>query len=237
MSDLDRLLNTLVAEVNTSTRAPGAPSAVRQAKRRHATTAAAAALLMVAAIGGVAALTGSGGERDSLINQPAAPSAKPTGPESFEERPLSAAAFRDQVGEALTAVPGWALNDSDPTMLNPCGGSWASTAQGGSGGNFDIPSAGAGRQVWSESLGFPTSEGAADAVVTLAENLTSCTTLTWRIQPIAQTGALLATSPLGAVWIRRNDAGVAILQVPTADGPPPLEVQVGIAELIAAPIS
>lgn len=237
MPDLDLLLDTLVAEVKASTRAPGALSAVRQAKRRQTTAAAAAALVVVAVAGGLATLTAGDGDRVSLIDEPAAPStASPTAQESVAGRALSAESFRNRVGQTLSGVPGWAVSDSDPTMLDPCGGRWASTGGGGSGGNFDIPGTDARRQVWSESIGFPSDAQAADAVAALAGNLASCTTLAWRIQPIAQTGALLASSPLGVVWIRQQGAAVATLQAPTADGPPPLSVQVGIAELISSPI-
>lgn len=237
MPDLDRLLDTLVAEVTATTRPPGAALVVRQVKRRRMTVAASAALVVVAVTGGLAALTGADSDRVSLIDQPAAPpKASPTEQEGVAGRALSAESFRIGVGETLSEVPGWTLNDSDPTMLTPCAGQWTLNARGGSGGSFDIPSTGARRQVWSQTIGFHTAAQAAGAMAALAQNLASCPTLAWRIQPIARTGALLASSPLGVVWIRQQGAAVATLQAPTADGPPPLDAQVSIAELISSPI-
>ena len=54
MSDLDQLLDTLVTDVSARTRAPGAPTAIKQAHRRR-TKAAAAVAVMVAAAAAVIA--------------------------------------------------------------------------------------------------------------------------------------------------------------------------------------
>ena len=44
MHDLDQLLDTLVADVTAGTRPPGAPAAIKQARRRRAKVAAAGAV-------------------------------------------------------------------------------------------------------------------------------------------------------------------------------------------------
>ena len=125
----------------------------------------------------------------------------------------------------MTQVPGWAVADSDPTILHPCGGEWSASALGGSGGT--IPP-----RVWADEVGFASAARASNATALLAANLVSCTAVTWRTQPIAQTGAVLASSSTGVIWIYQKGATVATLQVPTTDGPPPLAVQVEVADLI-----
>lgn len=235
MPDLDELMDTLLGEVKAHTHAPGAPLALRQAKRRRVRSAAAAAVLVVLVAGGLTTLTVGGGDGLSLINEPAAPSPEqPVVQETDQPAALSDESFRRRVGETLTGVPGWTSNDHDPTLVNPCGGGWSSGASGGSGGTFDLSSSSPGRSVWSDQVGFPTPAQAAAAVVALSENLASCTTLSWRVQPVGQTGAVLASSPLGVVWIHQQGSAVATLQVPTADGPPAVTVQVTIADLMGA---
>ena len=59
---------------------------------------------------------------------------------------------------------------------------------------------------------------------TLAENLTSCNKTAWRTRPIAQTGAILATSRGAVARIVQKDTFVRVYQVPTTDGPPPVDV-------------
>jgi hypothetical protein len=119
-------------------------------------------------------------------------------------------------------------------MLGPCGGQWSAAAGGGSGGTITLSSSGDEASVWSDRLGFPSTTAAADAVDVLIANLASCTAESWRSRPIAQTGAVLAFSDTGVIWIHQKGASVSTLQVPTTDGPPPLAVQVEAAEAIYA---
>jgi hypothetical protein len=55
MPDLDQLLDTLVTDVSARSRAPGAPTAIKQAHRRRTKAAAAVAVMVAAAIAAVIA--------------------------------------------------------------------------------------------------------------------------------------------------------------------------------------
>jgi hypothetical protein len=55
MPDLDQLLDTLVTDVSARTRAPGAPTAIKQAHRRRTKAVAAVAVMVAAAIAAVIA--------------------------------------------------------------------------------------------------------------------------------------------------------------------------------------
>lgn len=81
---------------------------------------------------------------------------------------------------------------------------------------------------------FPTTAQASDAADRLIENLESCTATEWQTQPIAQTGTVLATSADGVARIQQNGDHVDVFQLATADGAPPLHVQVDVAEWVAA---
>jgi hypothetical protein len=229
MLDLDSLLDTLIADVNTGTRAPGAPAAIKQAHRRRrkiATASVAAVVALIGVAGGLALGTLGDSARVSPVGEPTLPSPEaPTVQESTEALPGSDEYFRFEVQETVAQVPGWAVADSDPTVLQQCGGNWSASALGGSGGT--IPPG-----LWADEIGFPSSAQASDAIALLVENLASCTAGAWRTQPIAQTGTVLASSATGVAWIHPKGATVATLQVPTTDGPPPLAVQIEIADLI-----
>ncbi len=82
--------------------------------------------------------------------------------------------------------------------------------------------------------GFPTVAQASDAAARLVDNLNSCTTTQWQTEPVAQTGAVLASSPDAAAWIQPMGDTVTVLQVTTTDGPPPDGVQLEVAEWIVA---
>ena len=79
---------------------------------------------------------------------------------------------------------------------------------------------------------MPSADKASDAVALLVENLESCTAVVWRTQPIGQTRAVLASSAAGVIWIHQKGDLVSTLQVPTTDGPPPVDVQIEVAELM-----
>jgi hypothetical protein len=233
MPDLDQLLDTLVTDVSARTRAPGAPTAIKQAHRRRTkvAAAAAAAVAVIAVGGGLAAGTLGGSNQLSPI-RPATPSTEPTVQENSEPLPGSDEFFETELGRILAQVPDWTVTDGDATILHPCGGDWSSAATGAGGGQFDIRSAGEPASVWHDGVGFRSAAGASDAVAVLIENLASCTAVAWQTQPIAQTGAVLASSADGVIWIHQKGAGVATLQVLTPDGPPPPGVQVEVADLI-----
>jgi len=60
------------------------------------------------------------------------------------------------------------------------------------------------------------------------------TATAWRAQPIARTGAVLASSTTGVAWIQQTGDHVDVLQVATTDGPPPVGVHVEVSEWMVA---
>ena len=75
MPDLDQLLDTLVADVGARTRAPGAPTAIKQAHRRRTKAAAVVAVMVVAAIAAV--IAGSAVTITGLDDRTAPPAEQP----------------------------------------------------------------------------------------------------------------------------------------------------------------
>ena len=234
MPDLDQLLDTLVDDVRARTRAPGAQTAIKQAARWRAKVVVAAVAAAVAVIlvgGGLAAETLSGSGQPSPIGERPSPLREsPTAQESTEPSPGTEEFFETELRRILTQVPDWAVTDADPTILQHCGGDWSSAAKGGGGGSIGIRTPGATPSVWHDTVGFSSADKASGAVAVLVGNLEACTAVTWRIQPIAQTRALLASSADGVIWIHHEGDLVSTLQVPTTDGPPPVGVQVEVAE-------
>ena len=232
MPDLDQLVDTLAADVAAVTRAPGAPSVVLRADRRRRRTGAVAAVgaLVVLAAGGglVSQVLDDGDGRSSLAGPTAAPSSDAQAPEGSESW------FQAELRRIFAQVPGWTVVDADPMVLQPCGGDWSSSAVGGSGGSVDLTAAGGGPDVWADGVGFPSAEEAAAALARLVQALTSCTAERWRAEPLTGTGTVVASSATGVVWMSQDGARVATLQVPTADGPPPLAVQIEVAEVLRA---
>lgn len=236
MSDLDELLNTFVADVDLGTRAPGAPAAIKQARQRSRRIAVAGAVVvaLIVVSGGAALGILGGSERVSPADEPSLPSPEPTTMQEREsptQSPNFANTYWAKLGKTLAAAPGWSIADTDPDILAPCEGEWKATSEGGSFGTLGLGRS--GPPVVNEHLvGFSSPAKASDAAVLLVKNLTSCTALEWRTQPIAQTGTVLASSAIGVVWIQQKGATVAVLQVPTTDGAPSLAVQVEVADLI-----
>ncbi|MEA2432742.1 MAG: hypothetical protein QOG54_199 [Actinomycetota bacterium] len=139
--------------------------------------------------------------------------------------------------KTLTSVPGWAIdadNVDDAALLRRCGGDYLDGA-GGAGHNLGLsvnPGDPPPVAVGTELEGFNSPAQASDAVDRLIGNLTSCKAESWGSHPIGQTGAELAFSDAGVVWIHQRGTSVATLEVATTDGPPPLAVQVEVADLI-----
>ncbi|MEO6712336.1 MAG: hypothetical protein ABIM89_02775 [Mycobacteriales bacterium] len=237
MPDLDQLLDNLVADVRSKTRAPGASPAIKQAHRRRKVVVAVGAVAAVAVIaaGSVLAagtLGGSGG-KSSVARPPTASPEPPALPEAaIGER------YRT-LRKTLTSAPGWAVTDGavpDYTFLVPCGGDWSAAGGGAAGAGHNLGLSVSRDEppvAWAEELeGFPSPAQASNAMDQLVRNLASCTAESWRSQPIGQTGAVLAFSDAGVLWIAAKGASVATLAVATTDGPPPLAVQVEVAHLI-----
>lgn len=228
MPDLDQLLDTLVADVGAGTHAPGAATAIKRARQRRTTLAAAAVAMVVAfiAVGGaLAAGTLGGSDQPSPIDEPTLPTP--------EVSPNNGEIFETEFRKVVARVPDWSIADNQPMFTGaPCAGNWSSSATGFGGGNFDVSTNGEAGQVWHEVMGFPSSAEASDAVDRLVENLASCKTVAWQTEPIAQTGAVLVSSADGLMWIHQNGKELSILEAATTDGPPPLGVQVEIADLM-----
>lgn len=240
MPDLDQLFDTLIADVNSGIRAPGAPAAIRQAhhRSRRNAVAAVAAVALIGVGGAVTAGTLAGGDRVSPIEEPTLTSPEPSTLQE-QESPTASPNFDKtywgKLGKAMTQVPGWAITATDPAIIDSCGGNWTATAEGGSGGPLGLGPAGP-PVVQEDLLGFSSPAKASDAADLLLENLASCTALEWQTQPIAQADAVIASSAAGVIWIVQKGATVVTLQVPTTDGLPPLGVQVEVADIMLAPI-
>ena len=174
------------------------------------------------------------GERQQVGGPPTAssePSAEPEA-EAIGER------YRI-LRETLTSVPGWTMSDPavvDHPSLHRCERDWMEGPGGrGSGANLglsvnpdDPPPVAGGTEI----EGFLNPRHAERAMDRLVGNLRSCTAKSWDTQPIGQTGAVLAFHDAGVVWIHQRGTHVATLAVATTDGPPPLAVQVEVADLI-----
>jgi hypothetical protein len=232
MPDLDQLLDAFVADVRSETRARGASTAIEQAHRRRRLVAVAGAVAAVAVIAaGTALATGTLGGSEGMSSFAGTPTASPE-PRAGQEETSVGERYRT-LRRTLT-VPGWAFTDaalSRPGVLDACEGNWVG-ASGGAGHNLglsvsrDEPPA----AIAEEIEGFHSPALASDAMDRLVENLASCPA--WGTQPIGQTGAVLAFYDAGVVWIHHKGTSVAWLHVRTTDGPPPLAVQVEVADLI-----
>ena len=206
--------------------------ATRRGRRRVVMVAAAGALAFIAVGGGLTAGSLGGSDRLSPIGEPTTPPSPTTVQESVEPAPESLTVLTAELHAIFAQVPGWAITnnptftDYDYAFNGPCSGDWGKGAK--SGGDGGVAKAGIG------GLGFPSEAKAADAAARFVENLESCTATAWRTQPIAETGAVLASSADGVAWIQQKGADVQVLQVPTTDGPPPVGVQVQVAEWMVA---
>ncbi len=235
MSDLDQLLDTLVADVRSQTRAPGASTAIERAQRRRKVVAVAGGLAAVAVIAAGSVLAvgtlGGGERRSSLVGTPTA------SPLSPAEQQAAGTERYQALRTALTSVPGWAITagaERDFTVMDRCRGGEFDALRGGLGSGNNpgpyIPHGGLPVRVEEIGFGYP-----ADAPVVMDRiiaQLASCTEQSWDIQPIGQTGAVLAVTDATVVWIQQKGGHIDMLHVPTTDGPPPLAVQVEVAELI-----
>ncbi|TWG96949.1 hypothetical protein L615_000400000510 [Nocardioides sp. J9] len=224
MPDLELLFDDLLNEVRGTAHAPGAPAAVQQARRRRrrgVVAAAAAAVVLTAGGVAVGGLLVDDGDAVSPADRPDAPSS------------LDEAGFRSELGKALTGTTGWAVSTGDPTILFPCSDDWSGGA-GGAGGSVGVGPGAGGGGVFHSTVGFPDAPGAATAVARLVGALESCAGASWQVRPVTGTGALLASSPDGVVWIAPEGASVSLLEVPTDDGPPPAEVQAEVVALLRA---
>lgn len=234
MPDLDQLFDTLVADVTAGTRAAGAPKAIKQARQRRVriAVAAVAAVAVIAVGGGLAAGTSRGSDQPSPAVDPATSS--PTAKQESADPAPNSETPNSELNAILERAPGWAIDlkirdDYDYAFNGPCSGDWGKDAIAGGDGGV------AGRigersYVGYGYLGFSSNSRASDAAARFVQSLKSCSATAWRVQPIAQTGALLASSPHAVAWIQQGYSEVHVMQAPTTNGPPPLGIQVEVAE-------
>lgn len=241
MPDLDQLLDSLVADVAVGTRAPGAPAAIRQARRRRARAAVVAvgAVALIAVGGGLIAGTDEEGDRVSPIDEPTQPSS--TGSQSAD-LPPDGDPFATELRRIVAQAPNWTLTDtaslSSDSSFAVCAGDWGAGGFGGGTMSIGTPEEPATAVGGIHGVrGVPSVARASKAVTRLVDNLASCTAFSWRTQPIADTGAVLAYSADGVVWIHRRGADISTLEVGTTDGPPPPVVQTEVADLMWSDLS
>jgi hypothetical protein len=230
----DQDVITLLVELHDHIEAPvtaggeDARRGRRLVRRRQTVSVAAVAAAAVLAVGLVQASLPDGQRELQPAPAPSLPASSDP-PEAPNNDEVFETAFR----KIVARVPGWSIADTQPMFTGtPCAGDWSSAAAGFGGGNFDVSTNGAAGQVWHEVRGFPSAAEASDAVDRFAENLTSCNTVAWRAEPIAQTGAVLLSSADGLVWVQQNRDELSILEAATTDGPPPVSVQVEVADLM-----
>ena len=240
MPDLDQLLDTLVADVTAGTRAPGAATAIRQARRRRAkvAVATAGAVAFIAVGGGLVAGNLGGSDRISPIDEPTLPSSEPpTGNQSAETAPDDDDPFAAELRRIVAQAPNWTLTDTasfgSDSSFAVCAGDWSVGGFGGGTMSIGTPGEPATAVSMTHGVpGVPSAAKASEAATRLVENLASCTDHSWRTQPIADTGAVLAFSADGVVWIHHRGAEISTLEVGTTDGPPPPAIQIEVANLM-----
>lgn len=201
----------------------------RLVRRRRSVSIAAVAATVVLTVGFVQA---SLSDDSSELQPPPAPSS-PAPSDSVGPLRVEGDPFATEFNKIVARVPDWSIADTQELFTNePCAGRWSSTARGAGGGNFDVRTNGEPGQVTHIAMGFASAAQASAAVDRFVRNLASCQEVAWQTQPIAQTGAVLASSPDGLVWIQQNGKELSTLDVVTNDGPPPLAIQVEIADLM-----
>lgn len=232
----DQDIITRLVELHDHIQPPDAPAGEdalrgeRLVRRRRTVSIAAVAAAAVLTVGLVrASLVGDSSE---LQPAPAPSSPAPSGP--VEPLRIDGDPFATEFNTIVAQVPDWSIADAQEVFTaEPCAGDWSSAA-GVGGGSFDVRTNGEPGQVWHDVMGFPSDDQASAAVDRLVKNLASCKEVAWQTQSIAQTGAVLASSPQGLVWIQQNGKELSTLHAVTNDGPPPLAIQVKIADLLAS---
>lgn len=232
----DQDVITRLVDFHDHIQAPATPAAEdthrgeRLVRRRRTASVAAVAAAVVLAVG-TAQASLSNGQHDL---QPAPAPSSPAPSDRAEASPDDDEIFETELRKIVAQVPDWSIANIQPMFNNaPCAGHWSSASTGSGGGNFDVWTSGQVGQVWHQVMGFPSAAEASDAVDRLVDNLASCTTVAWQTQPIAHTGAVLASSADGLMWIHQNGEELSILEAATTDGPPPLAVQIEVADLMS----
>lgn len=200
----------------------------RLVRRRRTVSVAAVAAAAVLTVG----LVQTSVLDDSSELQPAPAPSSPAPSDPVEPLRNEGDPFATEFNKIVAQVPDWSIADIQKIFTHePCAGDW-STASGMGGGSFDVRTNGEPGQVWHDVRTFPSAAQASASFDRLVKNLASCTGVAWQTEPIAQTGAVLASSPQGLMWIQQNGRELSILDAVTDDGPPPLSIQVKIADLM-----
>jgi hypothetical protein len=231
----DQDVITRLVELHDHIHAPATPAGEdalrgeRLVRRRRTVSVAAVAAAAVLTVGLVQASLSD--VHSELQPAPAPLYPAPTDP--VEPLRIDGDPFATEFNKIVAQVPDWSIADIQEMFTNePCAGDWSSAARGGSGGNFDVRTNGDPGQVWHDVIGFPSAAQASVAVDRLVKNLASCKEVDWETQPIAQTGAVLASSVHGLMWIQQNGKELSTLTAVTNDGPPPPAIQIKIADLM-----
>jgi hypothetical protein len=230
----DQEIITRLVELHDHIHAPATPAGEdtlrgeRLVQRRRTVSVAAVAAAVVLTVGLVQ--TSLSDDSSELQPAPAPSSSAPRDP--VEPLRIEGDPFATEFNKIVAQVPDWSIADIQEMFTSePCAGDWSSPA-GFGGGAFDVRTNGEPGQVWHVALGFPSAAQASAAVDRLVRNLASCKEVAWQAQPIAQTGAVLASSAHGLVWIQQDGKELSTLDAVTNDGPPPLAIQVKIADLM-----
>ena len=234
MKDQDVI--TRLVELHDHIHPPDAPAGEdalrgeRLVRRRRTVSIAAVAAAAVLTVGFVQASLPDG----SSELQPAPAPSSPASSDPVEPLRIDGDPFATEFNTIVAQVPGWSIADTQEIFTTEsCAGDWSSGA-GFGGGNFDVRTNGEPGQVWHDVMGFPSAAQASAAVDRLVRNLASCKEVAWQTQAIAQTGAVLASSPQGLMWIQQSGKELSTLHAVTDDGPPPPAIQVKIADLMAS---
>jgi hypothetical protein len=228
---------TRLVELHDHIQAPATPAdedalrGERLVRRRRTVSVATLAAAVVLTVGLVQA---------SLLNDPSEPQpapapASPAPSDPVEPLRVKGDPFATEFNEIVAQVPDWSIADTQEIFHNgPCAGQWSSSDEGGSGGNFDVRTNGELGQVWGDMIWFPSAAQASAARDRLVRGLVSCEEVAWQAQPIARTGAVIAFSANGLIWVQQRGKRISTLSAVTNDGPPPLDVQVEIADLMSS---
>lgn len=230
---------TRLVELHDHIQAPVTPAGEdalrgeRLVRRRRTISVAAVTAAVVLTAGLV--LTSMPDDLSELQPAPAPSSPSPAPSEPVKPLRVEGDPFATEFNKIVAQVPGWSIADTQEIFHSgPCAGQWSSSEVGGSGGNFDVRTNGELGQVWGDMIRFPSAAQASAAVDRLVKGLVSCEDVAWQAQPIARTGAVMAFSADGLMWVQQSGQRVSTLSAVTNDGPPPMDVQVEIGDLLSS---
>ncbi len=238
----DQDVITRLVQLHDHIHAPATPAGEdtfrgeRLVRRRRTVSVAAVAAAVVLTVGLMQASLSDDSTELQPAPAPSSPAPSPAPSDSVEPLRVEGDPFATEFNRIVAQVPDWSI--ADIQMLgDPCAGDWSSAAGGGGGGNFDVRTNGELGQVWADVINFPSAALASAAVDRLVKNLASCKGVAWQTQPVAETGAVLASSAHGLLWIQQVGQEIGTLSAVTNDGPPPLAIQVKIADLIRSDLA